>query len=330
MCLLWVIFMDTHESLNGPSTILLADDDPLTRSLLCQTLENEGYRVIATRDGEECLKLFPDANPDLVILDAMMPIMTGMECCSQIKKLYSHLETPILLSTGLQDQASIDWIFQAGATDYISKPINWTVLRHRVRLLIEVSKMQKRLQIVNKKLSDLAHMDSLTSLANRRRFDEFLTYEWKRSIREHTPLSLILCDIDHFKAYNDTYGHLGGDCCLQKVAQILLQNVRRSTDLAARYGGEEFAIVLPNTDTKGALHIAQNIHNQINELSIPHSGMREGNHVTLSQGIACHYPSKDSSIEGLIREADQALYMAKAEGRNTYISYDLSVVQNSA
>jgi diguanylate cyclase (GGDEF)-like protein len=168
-------------------------------------------------------------------------------------------------------------------------------------------------------LQRLANIDSLTQIANRRCFDEVLFQEWKRLQREKLPLSLILCDIDFFKNYNDTYGHPAGDDCLKQVAKILDQAINRPADLVARYGGEEFVLILPNTDTEGAMRIAEKISFQITDATIANIGSQVSQYLTLSLGIATLIPSHKTSPEFLISKADQALYQAKQAGRNCFV-----------
>ncbi|MEB3280021.1 MAG: PAS domain S-box protein [Lyngbya sp.] len=188
----------------------------------------------------------------------------------------------------------------------------------QLAIAIQQSQLYEKLQEANEQLHYLANHDQLTQIPNRRYFDEHLEQEWKRSVREKTPLTLILCDIDYFKRYNDTYGHPAGDQCLFNVAQTLQQAIRRPADFVARYGGEEFAIILPNTDVKGTIHVVKNIQNQLQTLNIPHANSLVDNKITVSLGIACTYPRLKSSVQALIDTADRALYQTKQSGRNNY------------
>ncbi|MGB3571304.1 MAG: diguanylate cyclase, partial [Phormidesmis sp.] len=173
----------------------------------------------------------------------------------------------------------------------------------------------------NQELQKLALADSLTSLANRRRFDQHLVDEWQRLARDQQPLSLVLCDLDYFKLYNDTFGHPAGDRCLIRVARALLTGPQRPADLVARYGGEEFAIILPNTDTQGAWRIAQKIHNSIRALKINHAPGHSEPYVTLTMGVSTIIPGHNNSPQILVQASDLALYYAKQQGRNrTYIN----------
>ncbi|MCP4400571.1 MAG: diguanylate cyclase [bacterium] len=192
-------------------------------------------------------------------------------------------------------------------------------LAERRRTEQQLRKTKEALEAANQELLRLATLDGLTQIANRRRFDEYLDQEWRRNIREQAPLSLILGDIDYFKPYNDTYGHQAGDDCLKQVAQTMDRTVNRVTDLVARYGGEEFAVILPHTDSDAAMHIAQTIQDAIHALNIPHGQSSAGKHVTLSLGVVCCIPTRESSSELLVAAADKSLYQAKEQGRNRIV-----------
>ncbi|WP_353931697.1 diguanylate cyclase [Okeanomitos corallinicola TIOX110] len=477
--------------------VLIVDDDLIIQTQLCQVMQQEGYEVVVANNGQEALDIYINLNPNIVLLDAMMPVMDGFTCCTQMQALATEkftddlsLTTPILMITGLHDPDSVDKAFAVGASDYITKPIHWAVLRLRVRRLLQMSGTMKKLkqkieqeklivkitnkirqslnlniilnttvkevrkllktdqvivygfqpdgsanilvesvnnewqsiqgenvkdcyflnkcrqkyqkggiqiinnikevgisqcqidslnqwqakaslvvpivqneyvwgllivyqcssprqwqqmeidllqqiadqlvigirqahiyeqlEIANQELIRLANIDGLTQIANRRCFDQVLLKEWKRLQREKLPLSLILCDIDYFKKYNDTYGHPAGDECLKKVAHILSQSINRAADLAARYGGEEFVLILPQTETKGAVHIAKKIRTKIESAAIPHISSLVSEYITLSLGIATIVPSLETDSQYLISQADQALYKAKESGRNRF------------
>jgi len=189
-------------------------------------------------------------------------------------------------------------------------------LATQIAIAIQQSELYQQLQLANEQLQNLVMIDQLTQIANRRAFDQKLKEEWHRLLREQSPLSLLLCDIDHFKQYNDTYGHSAGDICLTLIAQALKQGAKRSTDLVARYGGEEFAVVLPNTNADGAFLVAQKIHQAVQKINIPHVASNVEQYVTLSIGIATVIPITGMTPLDLIKAADQALYQAKAQGRN--------------
>ena len=307
--------------------ILVVEDDRLSREILCRALIAEGYRVVGACNGEECLSIYQQQHPNLVLLDAMMPTMNGFDCCSQLLALPNAAQTPVIMVTGLEDTASVDWAFDAGATDYVTKPIHWPILRRRVRNLLEKRHFYQQLEQANQQLQQQAIVDGLTGLANRRYFDECLQREWKRSIRDRINVSLILLDIDYFKAYNDTYGHPAGDRCLQRVAQTLQRSAKRATDIIARYGGEEFAMILPSTGLDGAIEVASMVQANIQALAIPHTGgLPAYGQVTISQGIASTIAHRDGQSSALIQWADKALYHAKHMGRNAIAVYSAGQV----
>lgn len=193
----------------------------------------------------------------------------------------------------------------------------------QLMITIQQSELYQELEIANHQLERLVTLDALTQIANRRRFDEYLQKEWLRLVREQNPLSLIFCDVDYFKLYNDTYGHPAGDSCLIKIAQRISSAVKRPADLVARYGGEEFVIILPNTDNEGAVKVVEDIQKEMRELELPHICSLVKKYVTLSFGIATILPSHESSPEALIQAADSQLYQAKDKGRNGYQSIEL-------
>jgi diguanylate cyclase (GGDEF)-like protein len=193
----------------------------------------------------------------------------------------------------------------------------------QTELYEKLHKLNKQLTSANRKLQRLATIDGLTQVANRRYFNEYLNKEWRRLMRDNQPISLILCDIDYFKFYNDNYGHQLGDECLQKVARQMQNAIRRPADLVARYGGEEFAIILPNTDYQGAIYVAEKMTNKIQSSHIPHAKSLVNNYITMSVGVVTTLPCAETSPEMLINAADQALYEAKLGGRNQIISYQL-------
>ncbi len=305
-------------SFHNPPLILVADDDKTMRLGVRQAMEQDGYQVVEANDGESCLAIFQRVRPDVVLLDAIMPAIDGFTCCQRIQELSGTRRTPVLMITGLEDQDSVDQAFAAGAVDYITKPIHWAVLRQRVKRLIQQVRLYQQLETANHELQRIATIDGLTQVANRRRFDEYLQQEWQRMLREQLPLSLILCDIDFFKLFNDTYGHQAGDDCLRQVAQVIQNSAKRAIDLPARYGGEEFAIVLPNTDQEGAILVAQDIQTGVKQLGVAHAASKVCDTVTVSLGVSNTIPSVITSPELLINAADKALYQAKAEGRDRY------------
>lgn len=191
----------------------------------------------------------------------------------------------------------------------------------QLAIAIHQAELYQQLTIANQELEELSTVDPLTNIANRRKFDRYLAQEWQRLAREKAPLSLIMCDIDYFKLYNDTYGHQAGDRCLKLVAQAISKTIKRPADLVARYGGEEFAVILPNTTVGGAVHLAQQMRLQISSLQIPHINSPLDLYITLSLGVAGFVPTHDTNVKTLIAAADKSLYQAKKLGRDRVVQY---------
>ncbi len=309
--------------------ILVVDDSALMRSMLVKMLKNVGYAdVLTAASGAQAFELLgvtDDSNPaaiELILMDLMLPDTDGIEA---IRTLATHerLSTlPVIMVTAMQDSETLRGAFEVGATDYITKPINEVELLARVgaalRLKREIDrreKIQKELEAANERLKQISLTDGLTGLANRSHFDQVLQQEWGRAIRNRTPLSLILADVDHFKRFNDTYGHQEGDSCLTGVAAALGECASRSSDLAARYGGKEFALILPDTDIAGARSVGERLLANVTARAIPHGASSVGPIVSVSAGVASLIPSADLSASALIAAADQALYQAKEAGR---------------
>lgn len=447
--------------------ILVVDDQPDNIRLLSILLLEQGYKVRKAINGEMALNAVNSRVPDLILLDISMPHMNGYEVCQALRAIDQTRHTPIIFLSALDDGLDKVTAFQAGGSDYVSKPFqveevlarlenHLTIQRQRRQLSEQNQRLQEEIeqrrqteeilyqscallssvlnssldgvgaaqsvrnehghiadfrclvvnpvaartigrareelvgkfllrklisrideplfhelvqvvetghilereliyhkgnqptwfQVVSVKLGDgfavtfrditrqkqseqalqdanlelqrLAHLDGLTQLANRRRFDEYLAQEWRRLRRERSPLSMIVCDVDCFKAYNDRYGHQAGDDCLKHIAQALSQVIRRPADLVARYGGEELAVILPNTDSAGAVHIAQQIREAIARLQIPHADSTVSDYITVSMGIASMVPSDAQIADDLFAAADRALYTAKEHGRDRY------------
>jgi diguanylate cyclase (GGDEF)-like protein len=255
----------------------------------------------------------------------------GLELFLQrpIKALYNFAKSDLLIYPGETTIVTAATNAVQRSPDLLLEPI-LVEIEPQVYRLLDVHQLlyaqaqihQMTVQLLeeaNEKLQRLATLDGLTQVANRRLFDQYLHQEWSRLAREGKPLSLILCDIDYFKSYNDTYGHLAGDDCLQKIAHALGTGIKRPADLLARYGGEEFAVILPNTEDSGAIAVAENIREQVNKLQIPHAGSQVNPLVTLSLGIATMIPNVNQVPAELVSKADRALYQAKAQGRDRAI-----------
>jgi diguanylate cyclase (GGDEF)-like protein len=292
--------------------ILIVDDDASNARLLAQIFD-DNYEVLCTTDGASAVELARDAHPAVILLDVMMPGVDGFEVCARLKADLETSDIPVIFITGVGDFGAETRGLKLGAVDYVTKPISPPVVRMRVRNQVELKQARDA-------LTRLATTDGLTGLANRRHFDEILAKEYARLARYDDELSLILLDIDHFKEFNDTYGHCDGDDCLRAVAGVISAATLRPADLGARYGGEEFACILPETDTEGAHAIAEDIRTGIEALQIPHTHSSIADHVTASFGIATVRCMPGGSAQELIGEADRQLYRAKMGGRNRVCS----------
>jgi len=292
--------------------ILIVDDESANLQILVEALRND-YRIKAATNGHDALKLAnKNESPDLVILDVQMPEMDGFQVCRKLKENPRTQHIPVMFVTAMSSASAEFEGLQLEAMEYINKPVNPSTLRMRVRNLV-------RLKLMQDQLLHLSTHDALTELANRRRFDEFLGLEWRRAHRFERPIGLIMFDIDHFKKFNDHYGHPQGDSCLKQVAAVLASVTNRPDDLAARYGGEEFAVILSCTQMDDALNIAEQCREQIEALQIPHELSSFGI-VTVSCGVEVMVPSNAHSALDFIRQADKKLYLAKNAGRNQVVS----------
>lgn len=280
--------------------LLLVDDQPVNIQALHRVFAPDCQLLMAT-DGARALQLCRDRQPDLVLLDVQMPGMNGHELCAEIKADPMLQAITVIFVTAQDHPDDETRGLEAGAADFITKPFNPTVVRARVRTQLTL-KHQADL------LRELAFIDGLTGVHNRRHFDERFLAETRRAQRTRSPLAVVLADVDHFKRYNDALGHLAGDDCLRRVAAALRTCLRRPTDLLARYGGEEFICLLPDTDLAGAIGVAQLMEDTVRGLALPHPGI-EGR-VTISLGV-----SAALRAQGLVDAADKALYLAKAAGR---------------
>ncbi|MDC8760931.1 diguanylate cyclase [Janthinobacterium fluminis] len=272
--------------------------------------------------------------PTVILQDLVMPAADGHDLIRGYRAEPGLASVPVIVLSSKEDAQMKALSFGLGANDYLVKLPDKVELLARIRHHsgAHISRLQrdqafrflresqKNLADANIELQKLAALDGLTGIANRRRFDETMQIEWQRGQRHRQPLSLLMCDVDSFKLYNDTYGHPAGDSCLKKVAAVLTEHLKRPADLAARYGGEEFALILPDTELDGALSIAQACRRQLETLRLDNPQTRPFGVVTMSIGVARAVPSPASSMEKLIERADKALYAAKQGGRNRVCS----------
>ena len=289
--------------------ILIVDDVPANIKMLREVLKSK-YDISFATNGVDAIDLMKSGGlPDLILLDIMMPEMDGYEVCRILKSENLTAKIPVIFITSKDDEEDEIKGFEVGAVDYVTKPFSIPVVNARVQTHVEL-KQQREI------LENLSSIDGLTGVPNRRNFNEFLERNWQFCMRASKPIALIMMDIDHFKAFNDHYGHLEGDECLKQVAAILRNSVNRKTDIMARYGGEEFAAILPVTDLDGAVSIAELMRKSVEELSIPHAQSSADRHVTISLGVASMIPVKEIPAVTIIQNADRALYAAKMSSRN--------------
>ncbi|MBK1705481.1 diguanylate cyclase domain-containing protein [Halochromatium glycolicum] len=294
-------------------TLLIVDDQPANIHALAKLLKDD-YRIITATNAAKALELARrEPGPDLILLDILMPDQDGYAICRELKADEAIHAIPVIFVTALDQAQDEAKGLQLGAADYISKPFNPTIVRARVH-------NQVSLKLKTDLLEQIALQDGLTEIPNRRYFDRKLAQEWNRQSRHQQPLSLLMIDIDHFKPYNDHYGHGAGDDCLRRVAQALQQVPKRAADLVARYGGEEFVALLPETDSIGARQVAGRMQEAIHALALPHAYSPVADRITISIGASVSLAGQPAtSSEALKQAADQALYQAKEQGRNRLV-----------
>jgi diguanylate cyclase (GGDEF)-like protein len=296
----------------GNGLILVVDDDPWNEKFLTSVLEPQ-FDIMVAYSSAEAWEALKTTAPDIVLLDVVMPESDGYDLCTAIRQDHRLHDIPVIFFTGLVNREAEARGLEVGAMDYITKPVSPAVLKLRVQNQIDLKRAKDELH-------RLVATDALTGLANRRRFDEVLEHESRRLARTATALSLILIDIDHFKSFNDLYGHIAGDDCLREVARVVSGVVNRAADLASRYGGEEFVCVLPETEAAGALIIADRLRSGIAGLNIPHGRSDVADHVTVSIGVATGRCRAGQSPLVLLGHADEQLYAAKHGGRDRVVA----------
>lgn len=293
-----------------PFSVLVVDDDPALLRLIEKTASNVGYRVVTAGDGQEALNLIRTDCPDLLITDWDMPKLDGLQLCRKLREEKPAQYVFVLLLTAKSCSEDMVAGLDAGADDFLSKPVHPAVLLARLKAGARTVAMERRLR-------NIARLDPLTNLANRRTFHERLCQEWDRSARYGHPLACVMIDLDFFKAINDEHGHAAGDAVLQGTSRVL-EDHRRRSDVLARYGGEEFCVLLTETDEEGAAIWAERAREAIAEAGFPIAG--RDLHVTGSFGVAARMPDT-ASPEALVTLSDEALRVAKASGRNRVVHF---------
>ncbi|MBV6323375.1 diguanylate cyclase domain-containing protein [Duganella violaceipulchra] len=304
----------TNLARNG--RILVVDDAMENIQILHHALRDE-HDVLFALDGEKALEVALAQQPDLILLDAVMPGMDGYAVCAALRGSPRLQDIPVIFVTALSQPEDETRALEAGAVDFISKPFNVAVVRARVRSQLTIKRQADAMR-------ELSMTDGLTGVANRRSFNDALEAEWRRCARAGLPLSVIMIDIDHFKLYNDHYGHQAGDLCLQQVSAAMAGCAARPQDLLARYGGEEFILLLPQEGPEGAEVVARRILDEVRRLQLPHAASPSAPHVSASLGVCTALPPLDNlDSSTLIREADSQLYLAKQGGRNRHCTSTL-------
>ncbi|MBM3778303.1 MAG: diguanylate cyclase [Acidimicrobiia bacterium] len=309
--------------------ILLVDDSPTVRAAMRGFIARMGHSVVESGDGLDALVKFREERPDLVLIDVVMPVMDGFEAARRMRDVQADEWVPIIFLSARESDQDLDRGIEAGGDDYLVKPVSFAVLNAKIRAMRRIEAMRSRLvelsrelAAANQELERLSKQDGLTGIANRRSFDDYLQTELRRVTRERIPLALILVDVDHFKSYNDCYGHSSGDECLRQIAAALATAGRRPGDLPARYGGEEFAMVLPGTTLEGARDVACSIARLVEQANITHERAPRYGRVTVSQGLTAFVPTLATRPQDLVDLADRALYEAKQQGRNRFVALE--------
>ena len=312
--------------------VLLVEDLASMRAAISEVLRQLGHEVLEADNAMEGLKQFQQHNPDLIFLDVVLPDLNGYWLAREIRESEGGHWTPIVFLSSMDHDTDLWQGIEAGGDDYLIKPVSETVLKSKLlaiqrqltmrRQLISVA---EELRVANEHLRHQSSHDELTGLANRRSFNAQLHTQIAAARRSAEPLTLILCDVDHFKRFNDAVGHIEGDHCLRQIATVLRTVCRRPCDQAARYGGEEFGLILPNTPKSGAMTLARALQHMLAKHALKHPDSPLGPYVSLSGGITTCIPDAETTAQSLLMRADEALYRAKSNGRNRFFSLEMQL-----
>lgn len=320
-----------------PVMVLLVDDQAMVGEAVRRTLLNQpGIDFHYCSDPAKAIAVAEQIRPTVILQDLVMPGIDGLTLVRRYRANPATSEIPIVVLSTTEDPAVKGDAFAAGANDYLVKLPSQIELVARIRYHSKsysnqlqrdeayraLRESQQQLTETNIELERLTHLDGLTEICNRRYFNEHIQLEWSRSLRDQSPLSVLMIDIDDFKLYNDTYGHLGGDEALKQVASTLQLNANRSTDLVARYGGEEFALIMTTTPLTGASFMAEKLRGAVRDLQLVHGGSTVARHLTVSVGGASTIPQRGGSSLQLIEAADMALYEAKRSGKDREVMHE--------
>ena len=323
----WSVGRSSEKSELKQQTLMIVDDYESNLHAM-EALFKLEYNVVLQTNGRDAIDYAIKQDVDLILLDIDMPEMNGYEACAALRSNVLTAHIPIIFVTAADSQEEEEKGLLLGAVDYVVKPVNLSILRTRVRNQMESIQYRKKLEM-------LSCVDGLTGASNRRQLDTMLLQNYASTIRYGNCLALLMIDIDNFKQYNDTYGHLKGDQCLKLVADTIMSVRRRDTDIVGRYGGEEFAVVLPDTDVEGALVVANKLLKSIRDLKIEHSGSPNDKIVTISIGLAVfeakHGNHQEISLDEFVNHADKQLYASKHNGKNcvSYTSVNTAVTETS-
>jgi diguanylate cyclase (GGDEF)-like protein len=299
---------------NTEYSILVVDDEKSNLMVLNRIL-SPFYSIFTAKSGQEASVRIAENPPDLILLDIIMPDINGFDLLKRLKESPLTRNIPVIIITGLSNEADEERGFLLGAVDYITKPFKNAIVLARVNTHIRIVHQMRTIE-------KLGLIDGLTNIPNRRSFDDRIEMEWRRAIRQKTPLSFLMMDVDNFKDYNDTYGHPQGDILLQTISRIFDAAAMRPADLAARLGGEEFGVLLPDTDLASATAIAEKIRSSVEAVRLSASEGQTITGITISIGVVSLIPAEDSAISSFIAQADRNLYAAKKLGRNRVCSED--------
>lgn len=319
------------------TNILIVDDTKANLISLEAILEGENLNILTVSNGNDALKILLKTKIDIILLDVQMPGMNGFEVAELMRVNHKTKDIPIIFITAINKEE--EYIFKGyelGAVDYLYKPISNEILKSKVKVFVKLNEQTKiieektraleekiiQLEMVEKKLNHLVRIDELTGVYNRRAFEEIFELEWARTTRSKGSFSALMIDIDNFKNFNDTYGHLKGDECLKDVSKVIQKTLKRITDEVARLGGEEFVVLLPETDLEGAKIIAEEIRKNIEGLKIPNKGVNTSQFITVSIGVSSVIPNKLIEKKEIINCADKGLYIAKKNGKNMTCVYE--------